>query len=125
MLRWIICIWRSKLHFVFLRALCVFAVNFSPRRRRERRVKKPKESNVLKMTNQTPKELFNKGFITEEQFNDVIHKQYVKKFARFGDAVVTSNMKVMNDGFSLVQEIKYGEITDADRSSNHGSAPRS
>ncbi len=55
--------------------------------------------------------------ISEDQFNDVVLKQYKKKFARFGDAVVTSNMRVMNEGFSRVQEIKYGEITDIDRSS--------
>ena len=55
--------------------------------------------------------------LTEEQFNEIIHHQYEKKFARFGAAVVESNMKVMNDGFSRVQEIKYGEIADPDRSS--------
>ena len=46
----------------------------------------------------------------------VVHKQYVKKFGRFGDAVVASNMTVMNDGFSRVQEIRYGEMDDPDRS---------
>ena len=43
-------------------------------------------------------------------------KQYEKKFGRFGDAVVTSNMTVMTEGFSRVQEIKYGELDDPDRS---------
>lgn len=55
--------------------------------------------------------------ITEEQFQKVVHKQYVKKFGRFGDAVVISNMTVMNEGFSRVVEIKYGRPDDADRSS--------
>jgi pyruvate-ferredoxin/flavodoxin oxidoreductase len=55
--------------------------------------------------------------ITEEQFSKVVHKQYVKKFGRFGDAVVTSNMTVMNEGFSRVVEIKYGTLDDPDRSS--------
>ena len=55
--------------------------------------------------------------IAEEQFQNVVRKQYEKKFSRFGDAVVTSNMTVMTEGFSRVQEIKYGEITDPDRSS--------
>ncbi|MEY4940326.1 MAG: hypothetical protein RIQ93_2061, partial [Verrucomicrobiota bacterium] len=55
--------------------------------------------------------------ITEDQFQKVVHKQYVKKFGRFGDAVVTSNMTVMNEGFSRVVEIKYGGAADADRSS--------
>ena len=55
--------------------------------------------------------------ISEEQFQKVVHKQYVKKFGRFGDAVVTSNMTVMTEGFSRVVEIKYGKAADADRSS--------
>ncbi len=55
--------------------------------------------------------------ITEEQFHKVVRKQYEKKFARFGDAVVASNMTVMTEGFSLVQEIKIGQREDPDRSS--------
>src|SRR5688572_22136448 len=55
--------------------------------------------------------------ISEEQFQKVVHKQYVKKFGRFGDADVTSNMTVMTEGFSRVVEIKYGNAADADRSS--------
>ena len=60
--------------------------------------------------------LKNNG-ISEELFHDTVRKQYVKKFGRFGDAVVTSNMTVMTEGFSRVQEIKYGEIEAPDRSS--------
>ncbi len=55
--------------------------------------------------------------ISEEQFHKVVHKQYEKKFARFGAAVVASNMTVMTEGFSLVQEIKIGQSNDPDRSS--------
>src|SRR5439155_21396721 len=55
--------------------------------------------------------------ITEDQFNDVVRHQYEKKFGRFGEAVVTYNMEVMHQGFSRVEEIKYGEIEDPDRSS--------
>ncbi len=55
--------------------------------------------------------------ITEEQFTKVVHKQYVKKFGRFGDAVVASNMTVMTEGYSRTVEIKYGAAGDADRSS--------
>src|SRR5439155_16751593 len=55
--------------------------------------------------------------ITEEQFHDTVHKQYEKKFGRFGEAVVKSNMEVMMQGFARVQEINYGELADADRSS--------
>ena len=61
---------------------------------------------------------FLKSFgITEEQFHKVVLKQYEKKFARFGDAVVASNMTVMTEGFSLVTEIKLGRSDDPDRSS--------
>ena len=55
--------------------------------------------------------------ITEDLFLDTVKKQYVKKFGRFGDAVVTSNMLVMQEGFSQVQEIKYGEFEAPDKSS--------
>src|SRR5678815_2063070 len=60
--------------------------------------------------------------ITPEQFRDVVHKQYVKKFGRLGDAVVTSNMEVMRQGFDLVREIPIGELSAADRSSMRGQA---
>jgi pyruvate-ferredoxin/flavodoxin oxidoreductase len=55
--------------------------------------------------------------ITDENFLATVKKQYEKKFGRFGEAVVTSNMQVMEQGFSRVQEIKYGEMADPDRSS--------
>ncbi len=49
-------------------------------------------------------------------------KQYVKKFGKFGDAVVQSNMEVMTKGGELVSEIKIGELTAPDRSSLRGPA---
>ncbi|HEU5070145.1 MAG TPA: 2-oxoacid:acceptor oxidoreductase family protein [Verrucomicrobiae bacterium] len=55
--------------------------------------------------------------ISEEMFLADVKKQYQKKFGRFGDAVVASNMTVMQEGFSRVIEIKYGELADPDRSS--------
>ncbi len=55
--------------------------------------------------------------ITEEQFHKVVRKQYEKKFGRFGEAVVTSNMTVMTEGFSRVSEIAIGRLEDPDRSS--------
>jgi pyruvate-ferredoxin/flavodoxin oxidoreductase len=55
--------------------------------------------------------------ITEDNFHKVVHKQYVKKFGRFGDAVVASNMTVMTEGFTRVSEIKIGRRDDPDRSS--------
>jgi pyruvate-ferredoxin/flavodoxin oxidoreductase len=60
--------------------------------------------------------------ITPEQFRDAVHKQYVKKFGKLGDAVVTSNMEVMTKGFELVREIKVGELEAADRSTLRGRA---
>jgi len=60
--------------------------------------------------------------ITPEQFRDAVHKQYVKKFGKLGDAVVASNMEVMTKGFELVHEIKVGELDAADRSTLRGKA---
>jgi len=61
---------------------------------------------------------FLKDFaISEEEFLETVKHQYQKKFGRFGDAVVTSNMTVMTEGFSRVQEIKYGQDSEPDRSS--------
>ncbi len=58
--------------------------------------------------------------ITPEQFRDVVHKQYVKKFGKLGDAVVASNMEVMTNGFEKVREIQVQELTAPDRSSLRG-----
>ncbi len=60
--------------------------------------------------------------ISQEQFREVVHKQYVKKFGKLGDAVVNSNMEVMLQGFERVQEIKIGELSAADRSTLRGQA---
>ncbi len=60
--------------------------------------------------------------ITQEQFREVVEKQYVKKFGRLGDAVVKSNMEVMKQGFSRVREIPVGELNAADRSTMRGKA---
>ena len=60
--------------------------------------------------------------ITQEQYREVVHKQYVKKFGKMGDAVVQSNMEVMIQGFERVQEIKIGELNAADRSTLRGVA---
>ncbi len=60
--------------------------------------------------------------ITQEQYRDVVHKQYVKKFGKLGDAVVQSNMEVMLQGYDQVKEIKIGALTAADRSSLRGAA---
>jgi pyruvate-ferredoxin/flavodoxin oxidoreductase len=58
--------------------------------------------------------------ITQEQFREVVHRQYVKKFGRLGEAVVSSNMEVMTQGFELVREIRVGELEAPDRSTLRG-----
>ena len=60
--------------------------------------------------------------ITQEQYRDVVYKQYVKKFGKLGDAVVQSNMEVMLQGYDQVKEIKIGALAAADRSSLRGQA---
>src|SRR5664280_422461 len=55
--------------------------------------------------------------ISDEMFLSTVRKQYQKKFGRFGEDVVVSNMQVMEQGFSQVQEIRYGTFQEPDRSS--------
>ncbi len=58
--------------------------------------------------------------IGRDHFLEQVEAQYRKKFGRFGDAVVASNMEVMRQGFSQVTEIAYGEVDAPDRSSMRG-----
>ena len=60
--------------------------------------------------------------ISQEQYREVVYKQYVKKFGKLGDAVVQSNMEVMMQGYSQVKEIKIGELSAADHSTLRGQA---
>jgi pyruvate-ferredoxin/flavodoxin oxidoreductase len=60
--------------------------------------------------------------IDAEQFKEVVHKQYVKKFGRLGEGVVKSNMEVMTQGFEQVREIRVGELAAPDRSTLRGQA---
>src|SRR5665213_2539494 len=60
--------------------------------------------------------------ITQEQYREVVYKQYVKKFGKLGDAVVQSNMEVMLQGYDQVKEIKIGALSAADRSTLRGQA---
>ncbi|HKA06327.1 MAG TPA: 2-oxoacid:acceptor oxidoreductase family protein, partial [Gemmataceae bacterium] len=60
--------------------------------------------------------------ISQEQFREVVHKQYVKKFGRLGEAVVKSNMEVMTQGFERVREIQVGVLEAPDRSTLRGQA---
>ena len=66
--------------------------------------------------------LLNEFGITQEQYREVVYKQYVKKFGKLGDAVVASNMEVMTQGFEQVKEIKIGALAAADRSTLRGQA---
>ncbi|MCP5026078.1 MAG: oxidoreductase [Actinomycetia bacterium] len=51
-----------------------------------------------------------------QQFQELVRAQYVKKFGRFGDDVVDSNVVVMTKGFGRVQSIPHGPIEAPDRS---------
>src|ERR1039458_4430226 len=66
--------------------------------------------------------LLNEFGITQEQYREVVYKQYVKKFGKLGEAVVASNMEVMTQGFDQVKEIKIGALAAADRSTLRGQA---
>jgi pyruvate-ferredoxin/flavodoxin oxidoreductase len=60
--------------------------------------------------------------ITQEQYRDVVRKQYVKKFGKLGEAVIESNMEVMMQGYDQVKEIKVGALSAADHSTLRGQA---
>ena len=55
--------------------------------------------------------------IEEARFHEVVRAQYDKKFGRFGEAVVESNMTVMIEGFSRVTAVPHGPLDDEDSSS--------
>lgn len=59
--------------------------------------------------------------IDNEHFREVVRNQYQKKFGRFGEEVVQSNMEVMTQGFARVQEVPYGDIEADDTSKMRGS----
>ena len=58
--------------------------------------------------------------IEREHFESVVRRQYVKKFGRFGDAVVESNMEVMTQGIGRIQHLDPGQLEAPDRSSMRG-----
>ena len=58
--------------------------------------------------------------IPEGEFLEAVRGQYESKFGRFGEAVVESNMTVMQHGFDQVREIHHGSVDSADRSSMKG-----
>jgi pyruvate-ferredoxin/flavodoxin oxidoreductase len=55
--------------------------------------------------------------IPSEEFLKIIRHQYEKKFGRFGEAVVESNMTVMQAGFDQVSVIEPGAVDAPDSSS--------
>ncbi|MCL1593752.1 MAG: 2-oxoacid:acceptor oxidoreductase family protein [Actinomycetia bacterium] len=55
--------------------------------------------------------------VSSERYREIVRAQYVKKFGRFGEAVVESNMEVMTKGGELIVEIPYGAVDAPDRSS--------
>ena len=54
--------------------------------------------------------------IPKKEFVETVRSQYEKKFGRFGEAVVESNMKVMVDGMERVFEVEHGTVEDPDTS---------
>ncbi len=58
--------------------------------------------------------------VSEDHFRELVRAQYVKKFGRFGDAVVDSNMEVMIQGGERLQEVPHGEMDALDRSQMRG-----
>jgi len=60
--------------------------------------------------------------IDDQHYREAVLRQYQKKFGRLGEAVVTSNMEVMIQGFEQVREIPAGEMNAADRSTLRGVA---
>ncbi|MGY8696216.1 MAG: 2-oxoacid:acceptor oxidoreductase family protein, partial [Verrucomicrobiia bacterium] len=58
--------------------------------------------------------------IDEDHFKKVVHDQYDKKFGKFGEQVVESNMQVMSQGGSLIQEVPHGDVDAPDLSAMRG-----
>jgi len=60
--------------------------------------------------------------VTDERFREIVRAQYNKKFGRFGDAVVESNMTVMMEGRARIRQITPGPVDAPDRSPMRGPA---
>ncbi len=58
--------------------------------------------------------------IKREHFHEVVRAQYEKKFGRFGQKVVESNMTVMTKGYEMLTPIPYGDVDAPDRSGMRG-----
>ncbi|MFQ5557091.1 MAG: 2-oxoacid:acceptor oxidoreductase family protein, partial [Acidimicrobiales bacterium] len=55
--------------------------------------------------------------VSDERFREIVNNQYRKKFGRFGEAVVESNMTVMTRGFELATHVPNGSVGAPDLSS--------
>ena len=58
--------------------------------------------------------------IDRAHFEQLVRDQYQKKFGRFGDAVVESNMTVMTQGMERLQEVPWGDVDAPDESAMRG-----
>ncbi len=58
--------------------------------------------------------------IEQKTFLEAVNKQYHKKFGRFGENVVASNMAVMEKGYQNIKAISLGKLEDTDNSSMTG-----
>ena len=54
--------------------------------------------------------------IPDGEFLETVEAQYNKKFGKFGESVVTSNMQVMKEGFQNIWQADHGAIDAPDRS---------
>ena len=54
--------------------------------------------------------------IGTDEFESTVRAQYNKKFGRFGEAVIESNMTVMKQGFETIFEVSHGKVDDPDKS---------
>ncbi|PHS17466.1 MAG: oxidoreductase [Blastopirellula sp.] len=59
--------------------------------------------------------------IPDEEFMQTVRNQYNKKFGKFGDAVIESNMTVMKSGFEEVIQVQAGDEDAPDTSGFIGS----
>ncbi|MCC5025712.1 MAG: hypothetical protein J6386_24335 [Candidatus Synoicihabitans palmerolidicus] len=58
--------------------------------------------------------------IEETHFHAVVRAQYQKKFGKFGDAVIDSNMEVMTQGGTRIQAVPHGPVEAPDTSAMRG-----
>lgn len=58
--------------------------------------------------------------IPPEEFRNVVAAQYKKRFGKLGDAVVQSNLSVMDKGMARVRTVRAGAVDAPDKSSMRG-----